>query len=343
MRSSTCWKALLGESETGPGSRYGRVLGESNLSRYSSVIEGPRGGLGPAHTALLQYVADGSDVLDIGCSSGYLAAQLEQHGCSVVGIELDPVDAAAARAHCNLVIEGDVEHLDLSMHMQGRTFDAIILGDVLEHLRAPERVLQRVQSVLRRGGRIVVSIPNVAHLSIRLQLLLGGFWYSRVGLLDETHIRFFTFESFSALARESGLAVLSMTRIEEPANPDLWAEVTERLRLSTEGVATLREFLRQPSASTFQYVLQLAPYSPDMLVSSHDERPSWALPLTEFVADRDEQVRSLQEQVAEQTAWALSAVEQIHARDHTIRELQRQHSQQLRERDETIRLLRRGG
>jgi 2-polyprenyl-3-methyl-5-hydroxy-6-metoxy-1,4-benzoquinol methylase len=129
-----------------------------------------------------------------------------KRGCVVTGIEQDPEMAKIAEKHCTKMIVGDVENLNLS---ELGTYDAIILGDVVEHLRNPREFLQKTGKLLNKGGKILISLPNVANIWVRLNLLFGRFNYSRVGILDETHLRFFTLETSKKIARDSGLEVIS--------------------------------------------------------------------------------------------------------------------------------------
>ena len=114
--------------------------------------------------------------------------------------------ADIARRYCTRMLEGNVETLDFDE--LGR-YDAILLGDVLEHLRNPRAILEKLAGKLKPGGKILISLPNIANIWVRLNLLLGRFNYSRVGILDETHLRFFTLKSARQLAADSGLDVIS--------------------------------------------------------------------------------------------------------------------------------------
>jgi 2-polyprenyl-3-methyl-5-hydroxy-6-metoxy-1,4-benzoquinol methylase len=144
--------------------------------------------------------------LEVGTATGYLTSEMVKRGCVVTGIEQDPEMAKIAEQHCAKMIVGDVENLDLSGL---GTYDAIILGDVVEHLRNPREFLQKTGKLLNKGGKILISLPNVANIWVRLNLLFGRFNYSRVGILDETHLRFFTLETSKKIARDSGLEVIS--------------------------------------------------------------------------------------------------------------------------------------
>src|SRR5580765_3729350 len=158
-------------------------------SRYSQQID--LGDVNNAHSLGILLVPDGSRVLDIGTADGSVARALADRGCSVWGIEVDADAARDAERWCDRVIVGDVEQLDWQASMDGQLFDVVLLLDVLEHLRDPLQTLRRAVSFLAPGGRIVASIPNVAHAAVRLQLLDGRFERTDIGLLDRTHIQFF--------------------------------------------------------------------------------------------------------------------------------------------------------
>lgn len=151
--------------------------------------------------------AVGSDVrvLDVGCSSGYLAAPLAARGCTVVGIELDPSAAREAEAYCERVLVGDVERMDLPF--EAASFDVVLLGDVVEHLRDPGATLARLRPLLVPGGRLVLTTPNVANWALRLSLLAGRWRYTDRGILDRTHTHFFTRSTLAETIRDAGYAV----------------------------------------------------------------------------------------------------------------------------------------
>ncbi len=162
-----------------------------------------------SHAQIIRWVEQErpAKVLEIGTATGYLTSEMVKLGCSVTGVEQDPAMAEIARPYCREMIVGDIETIDLST--VGR-FDAIVFGDVLEHLRNPREVLQKVHALLTPGGKVLMSLPNVANIWVRLNLLFGNFNYSRVGILDESHLRFFTLQTMKQLAAESGLDVISI-------------------------------------------------------------------------------------------------------------------------------------
>jgi methionine biosynthesis protein MetW len=209
-------------------------------------------GLAASHRLVLAAVPDGARVLDVGCATGYLAAALHERGCTVVGIEADPDAAAQARGHCDAVVVGDVEAPRTRAETAARgPFDVVMCADVLEHLRDPWEVLAWLRTLLRDGGRAVVSLPNIAHWTARRELLRGRFPQADYGLFDRTHLRFFTRATARDLAAHAGFAILE----EHPAPAPLPLEA----RLAMVGRLRGPLVRRYPGLLALQVVLVLAP------------------------------------------------------------------------------------
>ena len=180
------------------------ILSPTNVGEegaYVTFNDRPLGG----HRLLLDKLPPGGRVLDAGCSAGYLAERLVQRGSTVVGLELDPEAAEKARRVCEEVLVGDVETMDLPF--EPASFDAIVCGDLIEHLRDPGSFLARVGPLLRGGGRLALTTPNVANWTIRLQLLFGRFRYTERGILDRTHTHLFTRSTLVDAVEGAGYAV----------------------------------------------------------------------------------------------------------------------------------------
>lgn len=156
-----------------------------------------------AHRLLLEMVGTGKRVLDVGCASGYLAERLKAQGCRVTGLERDPSAAEQARTHCERVLVGSADDEAL-LAKTGGGFDIILCGDILEHLPDPAIPLRAFSKLLSPGGRLLVSLPNIAYLTVRLGLLFGRFEYRDQGILDRTHLRFFTLQSARRLFESTG-------------------------------------------------------------------------------------------------------------------------------------------
>jgi len=218
-------------------------------------------GLSESHRLVLAAVPDGARVLDVGCATGYLAAELGRRGCTVDGVEVDPVAAEQARAHCREVVVGDLEapatHAAVERMLGGARPDVIICADVLEHLRDPWAVLSWLRTLLAAGadGKAIISLPNIAHWTARRALARGRFDYTDFGLFDRTHLRFFTRDSARELATRAGFAV----QRERPAGAPL------PLESRVPSLARVRDpFVRRcPGLLALQFVLVLSvPHRP---------------------------------------------------------------------------------
>ncbi|MDO8671586.1 MAG: class I SAM-dependent methyltransferase [Dehalococcoidia bacterium] len=160
------------------------------------------------HGKVLGLVGSGKRVLEIGCATGYMTRQMiVSQRCEVTALEVDPEAARLAREVGATVLTGDVEKDGLLEQLEGR-FDVIVLADVLEHLREPWTLLNRLKSVLVPGGHLIVSAPNVAHWTVRTRLLLGRFEYGEKGILDSNHLQFFTSRSIVRLITGSGYKII---------------------------------------------------------------------------------------------------------------------------------------
>ena len=203
-----------------------------------------------SHTLIVELVGHGKRVLDVGCATGDLAEVLAEHGCKVTGIEIDPEAARQAEERCERVIVGDVARLDLGAELDEESFDVVLLGDVLEHLKDPLQTLKRLKTFLCPEGYVVASIPNVAHGSVRLSLMQGRFRYRSLGLLDNTHLRFFTRESVEQLFKDAGLLI---TELRRTSRGIFDTEIEVDRELVPDEVRRLVE--ADPEASTYQFVL----------------------------------------------------------------------------------------
>lgn len=163
-----------------------------------------------SHSVILARLGEGGgrSALDVGAADGFLAERLTARGWRVTAIERDPDQAAQARGKCLKVLVADLEQ---AVPGVAGPFDAVIYGDVLEHLSDPLSALIALNRALAPGGTVIVSVPNVAHLWVRLSLLFGRFDYTDRGILDRTHLRFFTRRSFRELLTRAGLAVSELT------------------------------------------------------------------------------------------------------------------------------------
>ena len=156
---------------------------------------------------IARLVPPGSTVLDVGCGVGKLGQYLAAHlGCTVDGINANRAELELACPFYRCLWEWNLEQHHLPRSLLKTRYDIIVCADVLEHLRDPGRLLQLLQNVLQPTGKILISIPNVGHIGVILELLGGDFHYRPEGLLDETHLRFFTRQSFLRFLKDYGFS-----------------------------------------------------------------------------------------------------------------------------------------
>ena len=218
------------------------------MSVYGELVA--RHGLSEAHARLLAAVPPGARVLDAGCATGYLVAVLAERGHDVVGFERDAEAAAIARARGLEVVTGDIEVAEDLATLPG-PFDAVLLGDVLEHLRDPGAVLRAVKPLLATGGVVVASVPNAVHWTARRQVLRGRFPQEDHGLFDRTHLHFFTRATMRELAREAGYDVLAEEPVPAPLPLEAHVRLPARLRQAAAS--------QRPGLFALQFVLTLHP------------------------------------------------------------------------------------
>jgi methionine biosynthesis protein MetW len=162
-----------------------------------------------AHSILMRLIPAGSRVLELGCASGYLSGYMEQAlGCRVTGLEYDAESVGIAHTRCQEVHQADLDAENALQPAQASApYDVLLAAAVLEHLKYPERLLREARALLKPDARLIVSLPNVAHWSVRLRLLQGNFHYTDYGIMDRTHLRFYTVSTGRALLEEQGYHV----------------------------------------------------------------------------------------------------------------------------------------
>ncbi|MDJ0771280.1 MAG: class I SAM-dependent methyltransferase [Ilumatobacter sp.] len=201
------------------------------------------------HSYALQMIGGGHHVLEVGCSVGHVTEHLVAAGNTVVGVEIDRAAAHEAERWAARVHVRDLDTEPLS-EVEHDRFDVILLGDVLEHFRAPEQVLADLLTLLTPDGRIVLSVPHVGFVDVRLMLLAGRWSYQDDGLLDRTHLRWFTAASIAELLAGAGLEATRVERV--------------RLGLGDSGLpipdpppAEIVRFIEaDPESTTFQFVVE---------------------------------------------------------------------------------------
>ncbi|MBV1879639.1 MAG: methyltransferase domain-containing protein [Pseudomonadales bacterium] len=219
--------------------------------RYEARID--LAALNNAHTKVIRKVMTLTKelpILEVGCSSAYLGGYLQQEGYQVWGIELDADAAAAARNRIEYVFEGSVE--DFFAVVKDVKFGAVIFGDVLEHLVDADVVIQQAVGLLAESGLIIASIPNVAHMSVRMMLLAGRWDYQQTGILDNTHLRFYTRDSIVQLMDNNDLKITDFESVVQS-----WREI--QAGVNTTLFDQVESLVGDSDGDVFQFVVSAAP------------------------------------------------------------------------------------
>src|SRR5579863_822496 len=219
-------------------------------------------------------------ILDVGAASGYLGKIWKRSGHYVAGIDCDAATAEKAREYYDVFQVADIESFEFSCR---RKFDYIVFADVLEHLRDPAAVLRRCIPALKESGKIVVSVPNIANWVIRLGLLFGKFDYLDRGILDRTHLRFFTLRSLKLLMSEASCEVLDVIPTPLPVQIALPFTGSEFFTPLHEAHYALTRCWKTFFA--YQFVIVAAPCHPPVPRNS-EIVPAGVLPAEKALADK---------------------------------------------------------
>lgn len=151
------------------------------------------------------------NILSLGCGSAALESLLEnKYGCKVIGIDLEEAAIKKAKNRISEAFVLNLEQDDLIKILANKRFDLILCADILEHLRNPDKIFEECKHLLNKDGLIVISIPNIANWSVRLNLLVGKFEYADAGLLDKTHVHFYTLKNLKELMKKNNYEIFSL-------------------------------------------------------------------------------------------------------------------------------------
>lgn len=201
-------------------------------------------------------IKENTTFLDFGCSTGYYGAYIKEHkNCKVYGVEISD-DKKEAEKVLDGVYSFDID-ADWPKAIYERKYDAVFFGDVIEHLKDPELALKKTIKLLKFGGCVFISTPNVAHMSVRLELMGGGFEYESMGILDNTHLKYFTLSTLQRICASAGYDI---DRIDSSLSD--YPRGLIRTLLEKYGLEPHEKFWKLASdatARTFQYKLILKP------------------------------------------------------------------------------------
>lgn len=205
-----------------------------------------------SHSQIIELIPDGSTILDVGCSSGYLGSLLIKKGCVLYGIDHDKDALKKAAPYYTKTFLLDLEG---PLPKMKEKFDIIIFADTLEHLRDPKKTLLSYSGFLKPGGKIILSLPNVANIYVRFHLLAGKWNYTSFGILDRTHVTFFTLKTARLFIQSNDFEIISWRRTPIPF--DVASPRFSKKPLSL--IHTLYDYLCRlwPSLFGYQFIFEI--------------------------------------------------------------------------------------
>lgn len=260
------------------------------MSNYTNNLFDPKD-KNNSWSQLYKYIPEDSRVLDVGCSSGNFGHVLvHEKKCQVTGLDIDKDDIARAK---KVLAKAYVRNVELEPLDDLGKFDVVVFADVLEHLLDPVAALNKVKLLLKPKGRIVFSIPNMAHASVRLMLLKGFFEYMPIGVLDRTHVHYYDEVEVKHLFAESKLRISEIS-------PVTWTYTHSKIseELYNMGLGVLDEkfyaLLEDTKANVWQFVGYATPTQAKI---AYDERPfRYRMPPEELrltLEARDRELKSI--------------------------------------------------
>ncbi len=210
-----------------------------------------------SHTQIVNRIPQYAQVLELGCATGEMS-QMMKRNCQaqVFGVEKDPQSAWQAQRHCDYVFTEDLDDAESLSALQFEKFDVITLVDVIEHLQHPEALLERLKPLMMDESTILLSVPNVAHASVRLELLTGDFRYEDAGILDSTHLKFFTLKSLKSMLARSGFVINEIDYTWHDI-PD--SVISRYLRqVGIEATPRILDYFHQPEAVAYQFIVSIS-------------------------------------------------------------------------------------
>ncbi|GFO71435.1 O-antigen biosynthesis protein [Bathymodiolus japonicus methanotrophic gill symbiont] len=250
-----------------------------------------------SHMGLVTRIKPNQRVLELGCSSGYLSKFLQQDlACEVVGVDIDSHALQQAAPFCVQTIVADLDTETWLTEIQGQQFDVVLCADVLEHLKNTAAMLASLKPFLHADSCLLASVPNVAHASIRLELLQGHFDYESLGLLDDTHLHFYTRDGLIAMLMQAGYVCCDISY----SIQDLADEAIDQ-HLKNSGLKSsdkALELFHAPDAVAYQFIIEARPAQSELV--QHLPQALSPKPLVSsgvFYGEKQEKIAGLEQQL----------------------------------------------
>lgn len=170
--------------------------------------------LSPSHIKIIELVGENKEVLELGASTGYLTKEFNKNNCRIDIVEKDPEDALKAKKFANKVYIGSLDESKFLDGIRGK-YDVVVAADVIEHLENHQQVLTFVKNAIKKDGIGIISLPNIACWRIRKDLFFDGkFEYQEEGILDKTHLKFFTYHTIQKVLSGVGLKIVQIYQMD---------------------------------------------------------------------------------------------------------------------------------
>jgi 2-polyprenyl-3-methyl-5-hydroxy-6-metoxy-1,4-benzoquinol methylase len=265
----------------------------SKMKEYSYSLDWEGDG---AAAKTLRLVGKGKKVLELGCSVGTQSRILtEKFGCDVTGVELNPMAAHQAEAYCSRVVVGNLDKIDFETEFHNQKFDVILCADVLEHIYDPTAMLSKVKSVISSNGYVVASIPNIVHIALIFEMLQGRFDYRDKGLLDESHIRFFTRSTLIRTFSEAGFKLEHLDRgLADPLDTEF------KITANTPEDHAILDYLRTHNEECFTYhfIVKALPSNVPLAEIQRHNAEFELSTITMMARAKEKQIEQLEKQVS---------------------------------------------
>lgn len=273
-----------------------------------------------SHSLVVELTGKNKLVLEIGTSTGYITKILKERGNRVIGVEIDKEAGEMAKPYCESIIIGDAEELDLDSYINPASIDVILLADILEHLRWPDGLLGKIRKYLKPEGYLVISLPNVAHGDLLLNLLNGDFRYTSVGLLDKTHLRFFGRKNIIDIFNNFGYIIEDLHEVKVPVG-------STELRLNSSKLPPeLLKFVSSlPDSDVYQFVFKAIPSEnpSNEVIPSVDFNKAISISLEDILRQHESQVASISKQIEQANESIAQLQRNLLDREKQIAEMQK--------------------
>jgi 2-polyprenyl-3-methyl-5-hydroxy-6-metoxy-1,4-benzoquinol methylase len=210
-----------------------------------------------AATKVMRMVGTDKRVLELGSGPGSMTRLLKDNQCRVTALELDLEALKIVKQYCEQAYPCDLNNPSWPTILEGQgMFEAIVAGDVLEHLYDPWGTLKALHPLLAEGGYVVISLPHVGHNAIVASLLVGDFEYQPWGLLDKTHIRFFAIKNIQKLFNDAGFKIVEADFVIKTPEQTEFANAWRKLPAETRSVLSNNKY-----GTIYQVVIKAMPES----------------------------------------------------------------------------------